>query len=264
MSDQASDSVHTASTLPADRYTSELVFEGEVERLFRREWFPVARTDQLKPLAPSLAELDEKLSAYGFADLRYVKTLSFSSPLNWKIMVENFLESYHHMGTHSETLSHAFPAQGTYGEKVQGNYLLLENPSIDLDVIPRFWAGCILPATLFALIRSNDTPYGIWYQLDIKGRDFFELKVHLLVHESIAEDADAIEGIAASTTAIHLEDIPMCEGVWKGVNSRFYKPGRLSHLEECLWQFYRYLIIPVRQDNVDQGHADHDHTGAKL
>lgn len=356
MSYQVSDSVQTASTLPADQYTSEKIFESEVERLFRPEWFPVARVDQLqaagdylvhdffgdeivlvrnqaghlnafsniclhrgcpllagegnvpgnhiscpyhkwaydldgrllgaplmeqaegfvassnklrtlaleewqgwvflnidpasKPLAPRLAELDGKLTAYGFAELRHVKTLSFTSAWNWKIMVENFLESYHHMGAHPETLNQAFPAQGTYGEKVVGNYLLLENPSVDLDVIPPFWAGCILPATLFALIRSNDTPYGVWYQLDIKGRDLFELKVHILVHESIADNPDAVEAIVASTTAIHLEDIPMCEGVWKGVNSHFYQPGRLSHLEECLWQFYQYLANTRDQDSA--------------
>ncbi|MFT7245614.1 MAG: nitrite reductase/ring-hydroxylating ferredoxin subunit [Candidatus Azotimanducaceae bacterium] len=360
LSDRIPDSVHSASTLPAEQYTSEVVFEREVERIFRKEWFPVARADQLqtvgdylvhdffgdeiivvrdqtghlnafsniclhrgcpilagagnlngthiscpyhkwayeldgrlrgaplmgqaegfvagsnqlemlgleewqgwvflntdseaKPLAPRLAELDEKLSDYGFADLRHVKTLSFSSPWNWKIMVENFMESYHHMGAHLETLNQAFPAQGTYGEKVQGNYLLLENPSVDSDQIPPFWAGCILPATLFALIRSNDTPYGVWYQLDIKSRYLFELKIHILVHESIADDADAIDSIVASTTAIHLEDIPMCEGVWKGVNSNFYKQGRLSHLEECLWQFYRYLGT----------HADQSDSGVKL
>jgi len=366
---QVSDSVQTASTLPAEQYTSEKVFEDEVERLFRREWFPVARVDQLpnvgdylvhdlfgdeivlmrdqtgnlnafsniclhrgcpilagagnvegnhiscpyhkwayeldgrlrgaplmeqaegfitssnklqplaleawqgwiflnidpaaKPLAPRLVELDEKLSSYGFADLRHVKTVTFASPWNWKIMVENFLESYHHMGTHPETLNQAFPAQGTYGEKVRGNYLLLENPSIDPDEIPPFWAGCILPATLFALIRSDNIPYAVWYQLDIKGRGLFELKIHILVHQSIAENVDAIEAITASTTAIHLEDIPMCEGVWKGVNSHFYKPGRLSHLEECLWQFYRYLAIESDQDSHQSSHQDRPGAGAK-
>lgn len=365
MSYQVSESVQTASTLPAEQYTSDKVFENEVDRLFRKEWFPVVRADQLqavgdylvhdffgdeivvvraktgqlnafsniclhrgcpllagegnvagshiscpyhkwtyeldgrlrgaplmaqaegfiagsnrlkplaleewqgwiflnvdptaKPLAPRLAELDDKLSGYGFAGLRHVKTLSFPSPWNWKIMVENFLESYHHLAVHPETLNQAFPAQGTYGEKVQGNYLLLENPSIDLEAIPPFWAGCILPATLFALIRSNDTPYGVWYQLNIKNLGFFELKVHILVHESVADDADVVEAIVASTTAIHLEDIPMCEGVWKGVNSRFYEPGRLSHLEECLWQFHRYLANSTGQDPAYQKNA-----GAKL
>lgn len=344
---QVSDTLKNARSLPGSQYSSESTFQSEVAQLFRQEWFPVARVDQLansgdylvhdhfgdeiavvrddsgnlnafsniclhracpiltgegnvggrymscpyhkwayeldgqlrgaplmeqaegfvvssnklpsvaleiwqgwvflnlhaeaKPLAPRLAELDTKLSAFGFADLRHVETMSFSSPWNWKILVENFLESYHHIGTHPETLNPVFPAQGTFGETVEGDYLLLENPSIDLEAIPPFWAGCILPSTLFALIRSPDTPYAVWYQMDIQSKDHFELKIHVMVHESIADNPGAIAEIVASTTAIHLEDIPVCEGVWKGVNSRFYKPGRLSHLEACLWQFYRYL-----------------------
>lgn len=119
--------------------------------------------------------------------------------------MKNFLESYHHLGTHPETLNPAFPA------------------------------------TLFALIRNPDAPYALWYQLDIKSKGHFDLKIHVMVHESMASNSEAIAEIVDSTTAIHLEDIPVCEGVWKSVNGRFYKPGRFSHLEACLWQFYRYL-----------------------
>jgi phenylpropionate dioxygenase-like ring-hydroxylating dioxygenase large terminal subunit len=56
-----------------------------------------------KPLAPRLIELEEKFSAFGFVELRLVETLSFSSPWNWKTLIENFLDSYHHMGTHPQS-----------------------------------------------------------------------------------------------------------------------------------------------------------------
>jgi phenylpropionate dioxygenase-like ring-hydroxylating dioxygenase large terminal subunit len=344
---QLADSVQTASSLPAEQYTSRVVFESEVEEIFRREWFAVGRVDQFKepgdyqvidhfgdeiivvrdaegklnafsniclhrgcpllegagnveakhiscpyhkwayeldgrlrgaplmeqaegfiasseklpvvalevwqgwvflnldpsasPLSPSLAELDQKLSPFGFEEFRLVRTLHFDSPWNWKILVENFMESYHHIGAHPETLNQAFPAKGTYGEDVQGNYLLLENPSIDEESIAPFWAGCILPAGLFAIFRDKEAPYAFWYQMDIDAPDHFALKVNILVPPMLAAQSDVVEEIVAATTAIHMEDIPVCEGVWKGVNSRFYKPGRLSHLEKCLWQFYAYL-----------------------
>lgn len=44
---QVSNTLENASSLPAAQYTSQSVFETEVERLFRQEWFPVARIDQL-------------------------------------------------------------------------------------------------------------------------------------------------------------------------------------------------------------------------
>lgn len=347
MAYQVADSVQRAYSLPGQQYTSTEAFEKEVEEIFRRDWFPVARYNQLanvgdylvvnhfgdeivvvrnasselsafsniclhrgcpllkgagnlganhiscpyhkwayeldgrlrgaplmdqaedfiatseqlptvaleewqgwiflnldpaaEPLAPQLAELHKKLSPFDFDQFQLVETLHFDSPWNWKILVENFMESYHHMGAHPQTLNEAFPAQGTYGEPQQGHYLLLENPSVDETAIPPFWAGCILPTGLFALFRDPESPYAVWYELDIDGPAHFELKVHVLVPPAVAEIDEAVQEIVAGITAIHMEDIPVCEGVWKGVNSRFYQPGRLSHLEECLWQFYRYL-----------------------
>ena len=346
MSYQLADSVKEARSLPAEHYTSRELFDQEVEQIFRREWFPVARIDQLEspgdyivvdhfgdeivvvrgqqqmnafsniclhrgcpllegtgnlnanhiscpyhkwayeldgrlrgaplmeqaegfvatseqlpqvaleiwqgwvflnidpnaePLAPQLEVLNAKLTPFAFHELQLVETMHFDSPWNWKIMVENFMESYHHMGTHPETLNPAFPAQGTFAEPNDGKYLLLENPSIDETAIAPFWAGCILPVGLFALFRDQQAPYAFWYQLDVHSVDRFDLKIHILVPPALAKQKEVVEQIVAASTAIHLEDIPVCEGVWKGVNSRFYQPGRLSHLEACLWQFYGYL-----------------------
>jgi hypothetical protein len=39
----------------------------------------------------------------------------------------------------------------------------------------------------------------------------------------------------------HLEDMVMCTATQLGLASAGYQPGRLSHLEETIWQFQRYL-----------------------
>jgi phenylpropionate dioxygenase-like ring-hydroxylating dioxygenase large terminal subunit len=227
--EQAADFASTDLRLPAVRIEE---WQG---------WIFVNFDPGAEPLAPQLTELSDRLSPWGFADLKHAGTLTFDSPWNWKIMVENFLESYHHTATHPETLNAAYPAKGTYAEQVNGNYLLLENPSINPDEVPYFWAGCILPFTLFALVRDKENTSGTWYQMLINDHGSFELRIHLLVTEAMAEDPSAVQAFTETLTQIHLEDIPMCEGVWKGVNSQFYQPGRLSHLEACNWQFHRYL-----------------------
>ena len=48
-------------------------------------------------------------------------------------------------------------------------------------------------------------------------------------------------------TAIHLEDVPACEGVQQGVESPLYRPGPLSHLEQPLWRFHRHLQQAMAQ-----------------
>ena len=192
-------------------------------------------------LAPRLKELAERLDSWGVAELKRVHTLSFESPWNWKVMVENFMESYHHTAVHPDTLDAEFPARGTYGEKTSGDYLLLENPSVDPSRIPPFWVGCILPFNLFSLVRQPGMVNGSWYQIHLDDHQRFRLDIHILADETMASEPAQVDHLVETFRSIHSEDIAICQSVWKGLNSRFHQPGRLSHLEECVWQFQRYL-----------------------
>jgi hypothetical protein len=48
----------------------------------------------------------------------------------------------------------------------------------------------------------------------------------------------------------HLEDMEMCTATQRGMQSAGYSQGRLSHLEETIWQLQRYiarkLVEPAR------------------
>jgi hypothetical protein len=39
----------------------------------------------------------------------------------------------------------------------------------------------------------------------------------------------------------------VCAATQNGMRSGAYKPGRLSHLEEPIWQFQRYLAKKIRE-----------------
>lgn len=193
-------------------------------------------------LAPRLKELAQRLDPWGFAEPKTVHTLTFESPWNWKIMVDNFMESYHHTATHPTTLDALDPARGTHAERTYGDYLLLENPSIDQHAIPAFWVGCILPFNLFSLVREKGAGNGSWYQIHLDNYAQFRLDIHILADEGLARQSDQVEQLVNTFRAIHSEDISICKAVWKGLNSRFYEPGRHSHLEEYVWQFQNYLL----------------------
>jgi phenylpropionate dioxygenase-like ring-hydroxylating dioxygenase large terminal subunit len=202
-------------------------------------WVFVNADADAAPLAPRLTALHDLLAPYGVETMRICRTLRFESRWNWKVMVENFMESYHHMGAHPETLNAAFPAAGTHWVDLPGEFALLENPAKDAGAAP-FWVMCVFPSMLFALTRG-DVPTGFWYQMDLHGHDHFTLDIHLLAPPALVDDPDFVTGYADVATAIHLEDIPMCEGVWKGLNSAYACRGRLSHLEAANWRFHRYL-----------------------
>lgn len=203
-------------------------------------WVFVNASKDPEPLAPQLTPLESRLKDWNVADMKIVFTMEFESPWNWKIMVENFMESYHHMGAHPDTLNSLFPYSGTFEEESNEHFSLLENPSID-EAAPPFWVGIVFPDLLFALVRNPDAPSVTWFRMEIDSHDRFLLKIHNLMPEELAANEEVVEMSRATLQAIHLEDISMCEGVWKGVQSTLYEPGRLSELEACNWYFHRYL-----------------------
>ncbi|TDJ39746.1 MAG: aromatic ring-hydroxylating dioxygenase subunit alpha [Gammaproteobacteria bacterium] len=203
-------------------------------------WIFINAEANAAPLAPQLTNLETLMAPFGVADMVCHDTLEFDSPWNWKIMVENFMESYHHIGGHPETLNPRFPAAGTHAVDLAGAFSLLENPARDEAESAPFWVACVFPSTLISLVRG-DSPKVAWYQMDIDAHDRFQLKIHLLASPELAANEEYRQTMHATLMAIHLEDIPLCEGVWKGVNSRFHREGRLSHLEAANWRFYNYL-----------------------
>jgi hypothetical protein len=45
----------------------------------------------------------------------------------------------------------------------------------------------------------------------------------------------------------HMEDMEVCTATQRGMNSSGYAQGRLSHLEEPIWQFQKYLAEVIRR-----------------
>ena len=82
---------------------------------------------------------------------------------------------------------------------------------------------------------------GVWYQLDRLSHDAFRLRIHLLAPPEFAAVPEMVAHYREQVLAVHNEDIPACEGTWRGVRSPFYEPGPLSHLEAPLWRFHTHL-----------------------
>ena len=207
------------------------------------------------PLAPRLEGLRRALAPYGPAALRTTEPLVYEHDWNWKVMVENFMESYHHMGIHADTLQPLVPAGGTFAEDSDGPYALLHNPTRDGAPLPLafpptsgltdaqradFLVCAVFPFTLFSV--QADSMF--WYQLEPTAVDRFRLRIHPCVPEAALADAayaEALDGFRAFVDLIHRQDIGACQGVQAGLASRLAEPGRYSHLEKALWQLQRFL-----------------------
>ena len=109
------------------------------------------------PLLPRLAGVDEIVAPYGMQDMVWVSSSEWDCPWNWKILVENFMEAYHHLGPHSQTVQPTNAASDSYsvGSVEQGWSVLRMPPraggedALASVIMPSFcWLNAPGPAAL--------------------------------------------------------------------------------------------------------------------
>jgi len=210
-----------------------------------------------EPFAPQVAAYQSTFANYKLGDMVTVKTLEFDSPWNWKVLVENFMEAYHHIAVHKDTLEPAYPAQEAKIPDADGPYSILHMPARDLhpedpDGLPMIegledWqkndliATVLFPHFLLAFQGTSAT----WYQVLPSASDRLLLKIHFLVPKASANlpDIDEIaEGAGALLSLIHREDIEANDMVWEGLNAPLTSQGRLSLFERGIWQLNQWWL----------------------
>ena len=220
-------------------------------------WIFVSFDPAATPLGPRLAPLSELLAGYAMSEMVAIETATFDSPFNWKVLVDNFMEAYHHIATHGDTLETIFPARLSHTPDNEGPYSVLimpkresggETPSglprasqLAPDEEQRLVAAVVYPFHLFAPTPDSLT----WYQLLPHSHDHFTLRIYSCFAREALEDPahrEAIEGLQAFTKVVHHQDIEACEAVWSGLASRAFDTGRLCPLEKPIWQFNQWWI----------------------
>ncbi|MCP5026971.1 MAG: aromatic ring-hydroxylating dioxygenase subunit alpha [Actinomycetia bacterium] len=204
-----------------------------------------------EPLAPQLEPLRKLVANYRFGELVTAVQIEFDSPWNWKILVENFMEAYHHIGPHRDTFQPTYPARDAFVEDNHGGpWSFLRMPgNHDLDTpdgLPflgglertqraDLFAACVFPTLLFA----GSSTLGVWYQLTPHAHNRMTLRIHAMLEAATLADPEVQEALPLLSEGlrhIHTEDIMVNEGPWKGLHSPLAAQGRLSTFEEGIWQ----------------------------
>jgi phenylpropionate dioxygenase-like ring-hydroxylating dioxygenase large terminal subunit len=234
-----------------------------------------------EPLAPGLKEMDADLSAFKLASMKMVVAREWDCPFNWKALVENFMESYHHLGIHHKSLQPMMPARDTWSEQerrhyvrahlpfresVRDEYLAFEHrgdfsenlqPVPGLNEAQRTEWGLFLIHPNMLLATAPDRV--IWYRLQPLGPDRLKLLTTVLVPAPVTEQANFSilrEKIEEQLVQFHLEDMEVCTAVQRGYYASGWQQGRLSHLEMPVWLFHRYLAARVQnQWPTDDGNT---------
>jgi len=245
-------------------------------REFRCEvWhgFVFVNLDGAAPQTPAAQwnGFDTHLAKWSSQDLVVVDAREWDCPFNWKVITENFMESYHHAGAHLRSLQPMMPARDTWTEAEHSHYARCHLPygakeraAISqaetsgapretfpllpgLDEQSRFEWGLTLGFPHWLIAYVPDCL--IWYRLQPEGPHRHTLLTTLLVPRATTQLPDFADRLARGTSAsigFHLEDMEMCVGVQRSYYATGYQRGRLSHLEMSIWLFQRYLAARTR------------------
>ncbi len=199
-------------------------------------------------LAPQLTGLTQVIANYEFDQMVIVDTIEFDSPWNWKILVENFMEAYHHIGTHKTTFEPVYPARmSSVADNGGEPWVLLRMPAkpehatedavfpkLENDEKDQLLAMCVFPTLLFAASATG----AAWYQLEPTAHDQMTLRIHAMTTPAAAAALDdaSREALMAMLRDVHEEDIEANRGPWLGLNGAMTTQGRLSPYEKSIWQ----------------------------
>ncbi|MFN3521593.1 MAG: aromatic ring-hydroxylating oxygenase subunit alpha [Phenylobacterium sp.] len=205
------------------------------------------------PFAPQVEGLRSYFEAFGMTDMVVARTLEFDSGWNWKVLVENFMEAYHHIATHSQTFEPVFHAADSkvFGDEawavlhMPAAHPEASSPPLIAGLEPwqasDLFAAVVYPHFMIALHGAGMA----WYQVLPTAAGRLLLRIHVCVPASaraLPEYEEIVEASAQFTAHVHAEDIAANDLVWRGLNAPMARQGRLSPLEAAIWRLNQWWL----------------------
>jgi phenylpropionate dioxygenase-like ring-hydroxylating dioxygenase large terminal subunit len=197
-------------------------------------WVFVSLEHGLPPLAE---QLREALDTERLAELRIGYRMQFDHAWNWKVMVENFGESYHHIGPHAGTLQPLWPGGQTDSSFSTERWIDIRHPTHPEAGALRVFA--VFP--LFLVATTTVDSGVVWYRLTPTAPERIALDIVGLYPPDRAADAKDMERARSQLFAIHQEDMAVCERVQAGLRSPDAVLGPLSPLESGVARFRAWV-----------------------
>jgi phenylpropionate dioxygenase-like ring-hydroxylating dioxygenase large terminal subunit len=222
-------------------------------------WVFVCLDANTPPVAEQLSELGEMIAGYNMTNYDETFYEEHVWDTNWKVLAENFMESYHLPVCHAGTIGGLSkleemvcppgrPAFNYHTILKDGSLRIAqEHPSNDRlvgDARRTTILVAVYPSLLITL-----TPGYFWYlSLHPKGPGQVHIRFGGGMSNDYAGDADAQENFVALKDLldrVNVEDRGCTEKVYRGLCSDLATPGHLSHLERPNYDFAQYLMSRI-------------------
>lgn len=222
-------------------------------------WLYVTLNPDATPVAERLRPVQELVQVYGMEN--YVECFRETHvwDTNWKVLAENFMESYHlpvchaaTVGPHSKLQEMVCPpglAAFNYHWITKEGSLAIGNAHPDNTRLQGDWRKTTALLAIYPSHLITLTPGYFWYlSLHPKGTG----QVHItfgggLSPEFISDPKaqDYIVTLKALLDEVNGEDRGCTEKVFRGLSAGAAKPGHLSYLERPIYDFMQYLAERV-------------------
>ena len=218
-------------------------------------WIMVSLNPEAKPVSSEMGELEEMIEDFDLSS--YVQTFSEYHlwDTNWKVLAENFMESYHLPVCHSGTIGWSVDLEKMdcpLSPPTFNYHTILKDPEFKLSVAhpdnTRLVGERRITTYLMSVYPSlfiTLTPGYFWYlSLHPQGPGKVQILYGGGMSPDFANDPEA-DAMLAQTKAllddVNEEDRGCTEKVYRGLCSGLSAPGPLSHLERPNFDFAKYL-----------------------
>lgn len=218
-------------------------------------WIMVSLNNDAAPVAEVLQDIQHLVEDFGMEDYQETFFENHCWNTNWKVLAENFMESYHLPVCHKGTiggLSKLDEMLCPPGLPAFNYHTILKDDSLKIamahssnsrlqgDRRRTTYLIAIYPSLLITL-----TPGYFWYlSLHPDGVGKVNIMFGGGMSPDYVNDSEAQEHFKTLKTLlddVNVEDRGCTEKVYKGLCSSYAKPGPLSHLERPNYDFARYL-----------------------
>lgn len=222
-------------------------------------WVMISLDPEARPVSEQLVDVENMVEDFDMGN--YVETFSetFTWDTNWKVLAENFMESYHLPVCHSKTIGWSVDLEkmDCPESPLTFNYhTILKDPEFKLSIAhpnnTRLQGERRVTTYLISIYPSlmiTLTPGYFWY-LSLHPNGPGQVRVHYAggMSPDFSEDIEAEEMLETTRKLldrVNDEDKKCTERVYRGICADLASPGPLSHLERPNYDFARYLASKI-------------------
>ncbi len=207
-----------------------------------------------QPLAHQLGELPEIFKRYRFSEWARVHTVDYYTDTNWKLYVENNVESYHEFSVHKSIAKYykTTKAEARHYYYLQYAPFPPDDEAYSLMKSERYFEG-LGEAEIHGKSTISLFPNFAWiirpwiaiiYLIDPQGVSRTRIRWDWLVpNTEVAKLPENLEPLIEFFDNIQQEDLLLLPEIQKRISSLGYSPGRLSPTREIGTHLFQELIM---------------------